>query len=235
MTRKSWLLLVLIALLTGCMPVDSLNPWYTDKDLVFDEALLGDWKWSNDKGVLSFIEYVTDIKPHLYSIEMVEDNGSKTEYRAHLFEIQGHRFLDVVPETWEARSDSYALHVTATNQGAKVEPHLLRLGAAAYLEFSNATGSGDGVNLRAQLRPAHWLFHVKSDGKKMKLDSIDDDDLRKLIEPGKIHVGNAILGQGSNKNLVLTAETKELQRFVLEHVNDEAVFSMHGDEIQHQP
>ena len=186
MTRKNWPLLVLVALLTGCMPVDSLNPWYTDKDLVFDAALLGDWKWSNDKGVISFIEFVTDTKPHLYSVEMIDDNGWKTEYRAHLFEIQGHRFLDVVTETWEARSDSYALHVTTTSQGARVEPHLLRLGVAEYLEFNSTA-----TDLHAQLRPAHWIFLVKSDGKKMKLESIDDDDLRNLIEPGKIHIGNA--------------------------------------------
>ena len=41
--RKLLLLFAGTLLLTGCVPVDSLNPLYTDKDIVFDESLLGTW------------------------------------------------------------------------------------------------------------------------------------------------------------------------------------------------
>jgi hypothetical protein len=68
----------------------------------------------------------------------------------------------------------------------------------------------------------------------MKLDSIDDEDLRKSIGQGKIQIGNVVLDQGKGKTLVLTAETKDLQRLVLEHFDDDTVFSMHGDVIQRQ-
>jgi len=237
MTRKSWPLLALFALLTGCLPVDSLNPLYTDKDVIFDEALLGDWKSlnSDDTSVISFSRYVSDAKPDSYSMAMIDEHGSKTEFQAHLLEIEGHRFMDIVPENWEARSESYALHLTTTAHATKIQPRLLRLGVAAYLEFSNPTSTGNASELHAQLRPAHWFFRVKSDGKKMRLDGIDDDDLRKAIEQGKIHIGNSILGEGKDKSLVLTAKTSDLQRFVLEHVDDDTVFSIQSDEIQLQP
>ncbi|HEY2170630.1 MAG TPA: hypothetical protein VGJ30_13450 [Candidatus Angelobacter sp.] len=39
--KKFLLLLAGLLWLTGCVPVDSLNPLYTDKDLAFDESLLG--------------------------------------------------------------------------------------------------------------------------------------------------------------------------------------------------
>lgn len=237
MTRTSWPLLALVLLLAGCMPVDSLNPLYTAKDIVFDEGLLGAWTSldPSNKSVTSFIRTIGTTEPDYYSVKVIEDDGSKTEYQAHLLEIEGHRFLDVVPESWEARSDSYALHLTTTAHATKVQPQLLRLGIAAYLEFSNPTSSGNAAELHVRLRPAHWFFRVKSDGKKMRLDGIDDDDLRRAIERGNIHIGNLILGEGKNKNLVLTAETKDLQMFVLEHVDDDTVFSIHSDEIQLQP
>jgi hypothetical protein len=43
MNKRYVVLLALLACLTGCVPVDSLNPLYTEKDTVFDESLLGEW------------------------------------------------------------------------------------------------------------------------------------------------------------------------------------------------
>jgi hypothetical protein len=57
MNKRYLVLLALLAFLTGCVPVDSLNPLYTDKDVVFDETLLGSWVGpdNGDDGVLEFI------------------------------------------------------------------------------------------------------------------------------------------------------------------------------------
>ncbi len=53
MNKRYLVLLALLACLTGCVPVDSLNPLYTDKDLAFDESLLGSWVGpdNGDEGV----------------------------------------------------------------------------------------------------------------------------------------------------------------------------------------
>lgn len=228
-------LFILIVLLTGCLPVDSLNPWYSSKDLVFDQALLGDWKALDGKSGLSFVKMIDGKGPNSYSLEVTEDSGFKIKCRGRLFEIEGHRFLDVVPEDWEARTETYPLRMTPARQGAKIEPNLLRLGSASYMVFSSSPGSGNTTNFKAKLQPAHWIFRMRLNGKKLKLASIDDDNLRALIEPGTIHIGNTIFGEGKNKSLVLTAETKDLQRLVLDHVDDETVFTIQGDELERQP
>lgn len=52
-------LLAVLACLTGCLPVDSLNPLYTDKDIVFDNTLLGDWVSVNKDNEESTLRFVT--------------------------------------------------------------------------------------------------------------------------------------------------------------------------------
>ncbi|HET8891602.1 MAG TPA: hypothetical protein VFQ41_22065, partial [Candidatus Angelobacter sp.] len=62
MNKKHLVLLALLACLTGCVPVDSINPLYTDKDVVFDESLLGEWVGmdANEKGGMKFIKEGND-------------------------------------------------------------------------------------------------------------------------------------------------------------------------------
>ena len=62
MNKRHLVLLALVACLTGCVPVASLNPLYTDKDVVFDESLLGEWVGAdaNEKGGMKFIKEGND-------------------------------------------------------------------------------------------------------------------------------------------------------------------------------
>ncbi len=43
MRTKKLLFHLPAALLAGCVPVMSLHPLYTDKDVIFEEKLLGTW------------------------------------------------------------------------------------------------------------------------------------------------------------------------------------------------
>ncbi len=228
-------LLPTILFLTGCVPVDSLNPLYTDKDIVFDSALLGEWVGpdAKDDGGLKFIKE----GDNAYQVIMTDNNGGETKrtfYSAHLLALGDHRFLDIVPQTWEARRDSYELHLDQAKGGSRIEPRLLKLGEAAYLEFSGDDAGAKNGKLHAHLRPAHWFFKIQMDGKKLRLEWIDDDKLMKAVEHGSTHIGNALVGEGKTKDIVITATTKELQQFAVEHVNDDKIFSEHSD-LQRKP
>jgi hypothetical protein len=219
-----------VAFVVGCVPVSSLNPLYTDKDLVFDAALLGEWVGTDSgDGGLKF----NKDGDKAYQVIMTDNNGGeikRTFYSGHLLAIGDHRFLDIVPQTWEARQESYVLHLDQTKGAPKVAPRLLKLGELAYLEFS-----GDkAAELHARLRPAHWFFKISTDGKKLRLDWIDDDKLRKAVEQRSVHIGSALLGEGKNKDIVITTSTKELQQFVVEHITDDKIFSEHSD-LQRKP
>jgi hypothetical protein len=236
MNKRYVVLLALLACLTGCVPVDSLNPLYTDKDLVFDKALLGTWVGTdNGEGGELTISAIGEKGKEWYELTMTDrdkDNGKCREitvYRAHLVNLSGRRFLDVVPETVEGRSGSFPLQIKSGKDSTVVEPRLLRLSPASYLEFSDRSQSQGKA--WADLRRAHWFFKVSLDDKKLQLDWTDDDGFRKAVQSGTLHLPSSLLGEGKETNVVITASTPELQTFIVEHADDGKFFTDHMDPL----
>ena len=225
---KIWPLLAFMVFMAGCQPVDSLNPLYTDKDVIFDPALLG--KWTEEGGTMEFIEDPDDQYERRYRDYMMifrdDETSHQTEFKARLINLQGHRFLDVeqlLPMVFE---ESYYLDVKQTKQGPRFSTQFVHAGDGTYLEFANDdTGHTGEFTLR--VRVAHWFFRITSDDNGLRLDPIDDDHLETLLEEKKAQITH-IMARNSYKDsheLLLTAETAELQRFVVEHVNDDNFFS----------
>src|SRR5262249_27977362 len=221
MNTKHIVLFALLACLTGCLPVDSLNSLYTDKDVVFDESLLGFWVGpkNGEDGGLQFSTLEGD-GPKGYVLTMYDGakgskDGDKMVFHAHLVDLGGRRFLDAVPELWDAQSDSYPLQLKAGKGNTSIEPRLLRLSSAAYLEFTSGA-RGDRNQIQANLRRAHWIIKVTRNEKKLQLDWADDDDFKQAVLAGKVHVSTALLSSAKHQNVVITASTPELQKFVVE-------------------
>jgi hypothetical protein len=222
---KIWPLLAFVVFLAGCQPVDSLNPLYTDKDVIFDPALLG--KWTPEKGgTLEFFQGQTHDYNYAVIVKDDETPGAQMALKGYLINLQGHRFLDLVqaePTMWE---ESYGLDIKQTKDGPRVSPEFVHAGSGAYLEFANSDTDHQG-EVTLQVRVAHWFFRVTGDDKELHLDSIDDEWLEKLLQQKKTHVTHVLArnqGKGSYE-LLLTADTAELQKFVVDHVNDEKIFS----------
>jgi hypothetical protein len=115
MNKRYLVLLALLACLTGCVPVDSLNPLYTDKDVVFDESLLGSWVGA-DKGEEGGLEILAREQDGKKSYLLVMTDKSKdmkvfkkTLYHARLVKLNEHLFLDVVQQNLEPQSTAYVL------------------------------------------------------------------------------------------------------------------------------
>jgi hypothetical protein len=81
-------------ILTGCWQ-KSVHPFYTDKDVFFEEKLLGEWRevgkeegegttWTISKGE----------SPKAYSIK-IADKETKLECDGHLFKLADTQFLDL--------------------------------------------------------------------------------------------------------------------------------------------
>jgi hypothetical protein len=235
MTKRYLVFLALLACLTGCVPVDSLHPLYTSKEVVADQALSGSWV-STEKDEESTMEFVPMDEDNMkggYSVTLSgkskDGKCSSMAFDGHVVSLGGRKFLDLMPRQWDARSDVYPLHVTHSKTGVAIEPALLQLGMASYLEFSG------GAEPQARLRQAHWFLRLWTDGKKLRLDWVDDDKFRKSVEQGKFHLSNALLGDAKNKDVVITASTRELQKFVAEHAEDENLFTEHMNEMERKP
>ena len=230
MNKRYLVLLALLACLTGCVPVDSLNPLYTDKDVVFDESLLGSWVGpdTGDDGVLEFMARDQDGKRSYLLVMTDKDKDSngykKTVYHANLVKLNEHLFLDVVQETLDTKPSSYSLRIKTGKSGPTIEPSLLRLGEAAYLEFGSGA-SGVGGKIDAHLRRAHWIMRLARKGNDLRLDWADDEEFRRAVERGTVKLPTMLLGEGKNKDVVITASTEELRKFVAEHADDDQFFN----------
>jgi hypothetical protein len=89
------LLLALTLTLLGCLP--SLNPLYTDKDLIHDPALLGAWVEENDDTNKKERSWTfTKEDEHAYKLE-IKEGERQSPFGAHLLKLGGQRYLDICP------------------------------------------------------------------------------------------------------------------------------------------
>jgi hypothetical protein len=231
--HRSLLALPLAVFLAGCSPVDSFNPLYTDKDVVFDPALLGQWGPASDG--MNFAKLGDDA----YRVVMSgkDDNTGQivsAVFDAHLVQLQNHLFLDVVwRQSPSGNDDQTVLDEGAggSQGGLEIESHLVKAGMGAYLELLPGEPSGGEDRFRLQWREAHQFFKVvmEDDGQTLKLVQFDDSWFKQQIREGKLVIDHEAVRGNSP---VLTAGTPELQRLVLDHVNDEEAFQ--GETVVHR-
>src|ERR1051326_5536439 len=81
--------------LLGCLP--SLNPLYTEKDLIHDPALLGAWvEPSDDTNKEERSWTFTKADEHAYQLE-IKQGDRRSPFGAHLLQLGGQRSLDICP------------------------------------------------------------------------------------------------------------------------------------------
>jgi hypothetical protein len=169
----SFALVAACGLLAGCV-VTSVYPFFTDKDLVFEPALVGDWVDAGNTNKPS--EYVR--------IEPVGGKG----YLATLFD---------------------------TKETNSVEVHLFRLNRQLFLDTCSTNRSLDFV-------PIHQVSKVTQLGPVLETANLNYDWLSKLLEKNPRAVRHMVLRENpgdEHGRIVLTAETWELQRFILEYLD----------------
>jgi hypothetical protein len=90
---KTRILLLFAFTLAGCVP--SWNPFYKEKDLRFDPALIGHWRpvkpEENSKENWAFAR----AGDQLYRLTQTDEEGRKAEFDARLFKLKEHLFLDL--------------------------------------------------------------------------------------------------------------------------------------------
>lgn len=162
---------------TGCI-VTSVYPFYTEKDLVFEPSLLGDWTADNEADEQKPTE-LTRVERHGekgYRVIAFTDNQTNSII-CHLFRLKGQLFLDTCPT-------NHALDLIPVHQVSKVtqlQPVL------------------ESANLRYE-----WLQELLEKQPKAIRHTVVRD--RK--------------DEKDETRIVLTADTAELQKFILKHLNN---------------
>ena len=174
------------ALLCSCIP--SVNPFYTDQDVVFNARLLGKWqeKDKSDNPDVWKFECATN---KTYKLTVTEKEGKQGRFKAQLFQLKQEYFLDLIPSDRDY----------ATNQADLVA---------------------------ASMYPGHLLVRVQQFEPELQLAFFDFDWLQKHLEK----TPKAVAHHKEGDRIVLTADTRDLQKFVLKHLDE--LFAKPGEMIR---
>lgn len=96
MKTKKLFFYLLAGLLVSCVPVMSLHPLYTEKDVIFEEKLLGTWVQDTDESIWEFSR--VDANENTYKLTFSDNEDKKGAFIAHLVKLENRIFLDVYPE-----------------------------------------------------------------------------------------------------------------------------------------
>jgi hypothetical protein len=172
--------MTIAAFLSGCVP--SLHPLYTDADLAYDPALVGEWSSEGSSETWTF----TGDSEKEYKLVYVDKDGAKGEFDVHLVKVKDRLFLDFFPKDPELQqNDFYKMH----------------------------------------LLPVHTFMKVEQIEPTLIMSPLNPEWLGKYLEENP----DAIAHDEVDDRLVLTAGTKELQAFLLEHVDDKDAWGESSD------
>jgi hypothetical protein len=93
--------MIALTLVAGCVP--SLNPVYTDEQLVFMEDVLGTWQQSESPNRWEF----TKRDDKSYWLLYTEEDGRQGRFVAHVADLNGTMFLDLFPAEIETDATGF--------------------------------------------------------------------------------------------------------------------------------
>jgi len=185
--RNLFAIVAAAILLAACIP--SVNPFYTDKDVVFDPHLLGEWQDNENTNNPEMWKFEQSTN-NAFDLTVTEEGKTGT-FRAHLFKLNSEQFLDLIPTGVDY----------ATNQ--------------AYLV---------GISMF----PGHLLMRIGQTDPELKIGVCDYDWLEKYLKQNPKELSHHM----EYESIVLTADTRDLQKFVLNHLGTNELFKGYGTMIR---
>lgn len=186
--------LLILALLPGCF-IKSIHPFYTDKDLVYKEELLGKWtgkddsNWEISRHMRKAGLAKADIPDKAYDIAYSDEKGT-SRFIAHLFQLDKQLYIDFYPAEDAGHTDLEGFHF--------VQAHSL-----AQASISNNVVTIKWYN-------EEWLMTLFNQNKvriahERTPYDLDDKD-------------------PDHQQVILTANTADLQKFIRKYGQDPEAF-----------
>jgi hypothetical protein len=167
-TKTGCWMLIVLTLLAGCVP--SLNPVFTEGQLVFDPNVLGSWIQAKSENKWEFARR----DQTSYHLVYTDKDGQQGRFIARIANVEGTMYLDLFPEETDGDvSGFYKFHLV----------------------------------------PIHTIYRVGGTEPNLELAAIDYKWLDKYLTD---HPEAIRFATFNGRNLI-TAPTKEVQAFVLEH------------------
>ena len=168
-----------LTLVAGCV-VTSVYPFYLEKDVAFEPALLGSWQKA---GQLDEHWTFARDKANGYLVTCVSKDTTNM-IQGHAFNLHGEKFLDYNAAQWKE-------------------------------------------DIQPEPVPSHLLARVGQIAPSLKMASLNYGWLRELVTRNPKAIRHIIIKTGDgpeDRRVVLTADTSELQQFVIKHLKTEGAW-----------
>lgn len=209
MKTKIIVYFVLMAVsMSGCL-VKSLHPFYTDKDVLYKPEILGSWTSGDSAKGEDFARW--EIKRHMVFNGIMKDDKPGTGY-------------DIV---YTDKKGTYKFLAT-----------LFSLDNQLYLDFYLSEMDASGLAV-GHLVMAHTLARVKIEKARVTISWYNEEWIMKLFNENRIRIAhervpnNVDVKDPANYEVVLTAPTSELQKFILKYGNDPEAFKIKNGETDY--
>ena len=131
------------------------------------------------------------------------------------------------PETWTFSTDdsvSYDLTIISEEDTTYLEVHMVILNGHYFMDFYPEDNDHIDIpdHLVLNLLAVHTFARVSFDGYELKVRYFDPSWLDTLFEQNRIRIKHEVL---DDDNIVLTAPTDELQKFVSKYADDPKAFT----------
>ncbi len=101
MNAKKALFYVLAFMLGGCGTVSTIQPLYGEKDVTFEEKLLGVWSTDpNDPNNRLQVERLVSAAGNAYKLTFSDADGSKGVFGLRLVKLEGQLYFDITPQAF---------------------------------------------------------------------------------------------------------------------------------------
>ncbi len=172
-TKRFLFILIILPFITGCI-VPSIYPLYTDKDIEFDQKLLGTWTDEDEKSTWRFERGSEDF----YELTYTEDE-MVSMFDVCLVRLEDETFLDFYPQESAELNEFYSLHLIPAHSFARV----LIKGSRIEIEFLSL----------------EWLQEAIED-RKIRIDSMEFGDERIVLTAPTKELQRMILSIQDNED-----------------------------------
>jgi hypothetical protein len=198
--NKIFISVVLLMLIISGCTVLSFYPLYTEDVLIRNDKIIGKWETIESSDTLVW-EIIFKDKKWIKKHNNPADRGSREEPNKFAYSL----FL-----------------YYAANPGKKAEfqLHLVELNGKTYIDFFPEQWNVDISILEFHLMGVHTFAKVNIENDSIAINWFDSDWFKENLESNKIRIKH----EKNSANILLTAQPKELQKFVSKYSNDEDAF-----------
>lgn len=198
--NKIFISVVLLMLIISGCTVLSFYPLYTEDVLIRNDKIIGKWETIESSDTLVW-EIIFKDKKWIKKHNNPVDRGSREEPNKFAYSL-------------------FLYYAANPEKKAEFQLHLVELNGKTYIDFFPEQWNVDISILEFHLMGVHTFAKVNIENDSIAINWFDSDWFKENLESNKIRIKH----EKNSANILLTAQPKELQKFVSKYSNDEDAF-----------